>query len=113
MADGLTYKAIGTRIGYTRPGVVKVTIRIFSKLNAHNPPHAVFRACQLRILDPARRHGDHAGYAAHVYRDEDPCDACKEGERVYRAERRAARKARKSTAAQPGNRDILDTATGG
>ncbi|MGW1160399.1 hypothetical protein ACWD48_19705 [Streptomyces sp. NPDC002519] len=34
------------------------------------------------------RHGDHAGYAAHIYRREDPCDLCKAGEREYRNNRR-------------------------
>lgn len=99
MATGLTYKAIGTRTGLSRPGVVKATIRIFNKLGAQNPPHAVFLACQLRILDPARRHGDHAGFAAHKYRGEEPCEACWEGERAYRRDRRAARRAGNSTAA--------------
>jgi hypothetical protein len=59
----------------------------------------VFLAVQAGLLDPRRRHGDHAGFAAHRYRGEEPCEACWEGERAYRRERRAARRAAKSAAA--------------
>jgi hypothetical protein len=72
---------------------VNVGSRVIDKLEARDMAHAVFVAVQLGLLDPRRRHGDHAGFAAHRYRDEEPCEACWEGERAYRRERRAARKA--------------------
>lgn len=93
VANGLTYRQIGKQIGYTFRGAADAGARAVHKLGANSLAHAVFVACQLRILDPTRRHGDHAGYAAHVYRNEEPCAACKRGESAYRAERRAARKA--------------------
>lgn len=93
ISEGLTYAEIGQETGYSRDSVLKASTRILRKLNARNRAHAVFLACQMRILDPTRRHGDHAGFAAHRYRDEEPCEACWEGERAYRAARRAARKA--------------------
>jgi hypothetical protein len=59
----------------------------------------VLLACHAGILDGRpRRHGDHAGYAAHVYRGEEPCDACRAGELEYRAGLRA-RNAMKANAA--------------
>ncbi|MFD4912807.1 hypothetical protein ACFWNR_06245 [Streptomyces virginiae] len=68
------------------------------KLDAENAAHAVFLACRAGLLDGRpQRHGDHAGYAAHKYRGEDPKDCrhgCWEGEQAYRAAQRAALKAR-------------------
>lgn len=96
IAEGLTYAQIGARTGYSHDSVLKTSTRILRKLNARNRAHAVFLACQMRILDPTRRHGDHAGFNAHKYYGEDPCQACWDGEREYRAERRAARKTRTS-----------------
>ncbi|HEX5567476.1 MAG TPA: LuxR C-terminal-related transcriptional regulator [Streptomyces sp.] len=75
---------------------------ILHTLRAHTWPHAILLACQAGILDGRpRRHGDHAGYNAHLYRGENPrdCLPCWEGERAYRAEQRAARRARKTTGA--------------
>lgn len=92
-ANGETYAVIARALGYQEKSVSKMALRLARKLGANNITHAVFLACQLRILDPSRRHGDHAGFAAHRYRGEEPCEACWEGERAYRAERRAARKA--------------------
>lgn len=91
-ANGDTYATIARDLGYQEKSVSKMALRLARKLGANNITHAVFLACQLRILDPARRHGDHAGFNAHKYRGEDPCQACWDGEREYRAERRAARK---------------------
>lgn len=66
---------------------------ILTALKARNVANAVLLACQAGVLDGRpRRHGDHAGFAAHVYRGEEPCEACWAGERVYRAGRREARK---------------------
>jgi len=99
IAVGLTRKQISAEITYSFDGVGRISRRIQRKLGARNLPHAVFVACQLDILDPRRRHGDHAGFAAHKYRGEDPCQACWDGERAYRTERRAARRAAKAAAA--------------
>ncbi|KPI31410.1 transcriptional regulator, LuxR family [Actinobacteria bacterium OV320] len=93
VSEGLTYLEIAERTGYSRNGVLKTSTRILRKLDAKSQAHAVFLACQAGILDPKRRHGDHAGFAAHQYRGEEPCDRCWDGEREYRRERRAARKA--------------------
>ncbi|WP_370269376.1 hypothetical protein [Streptomyces sp. V4I8] len=71
--------------------VGKLHTEIFRKLGAKSMPHAVHLAYQTGILR-RERHGDHAGYAAHVYRGEDPCDRCKAGEKTYRTERRQQRR---------------------
>ena len=92
VANGLTYRQIGKEIGYTFRGAADVGARAVKKLGANSLAHAVFLAVQAGLLDPRRRHGDHAGFAAHRYRGEEPCDACWEGERAYRRERRAARR---------------------
>jgi DNA-binding CsgD family transcriptional regulator len=73
--------------------------RVIKKLGANNITHAVFLAVQKGLLDPTRRHGDHAGFAAHRYYGEEPCEACWEGERAYRRNRKQARKASGSAAA--------------
>ncbi|WP_327335068.1 response regulator transcription factor [Streptomyces anulatus] len=66
---------------------------ILTALRARNMANAVLLACQAGVLDGRpRRHGDHAGFAAHVYRGEEPCEVCWVGERAYRAKRREARK---------------------
>lgn len=101
ISEGLTYAEIGEETGYSRDGILKTSTRILRKLGARNRAHAVFIACRLGTLDPTRRHGDHAGYAAHVYRKEEPCDACKRGESVYRAERRQARRVAQAATTGP------------
>lgn len=92
-ANGLTYMQIAAQLHYTYSSTVNVGSRVIDKMGARDMAHAVFLAVQLRILDPNRRHGDHAGFAAHRYYGEEPCEACWEGERAYRRDRRAARKA--------------------
>lgn len=95
VANGLTYRQIGKEIGYTFRGAADAGARAVHKLGANSLAHAVFLACLAGILDGRpRRHGDHAGFAAHVYRGEDPwvCEPCAEGERAYRRGRRATRK---------------------
>lgn len=52
-------------------------------LNARNITHAVHLAWQAGVFR-RERHGDHAGYTAHLRRDEQPCDECRAGERDYR-----------------------------
>jgi hypothetical protein len=98
-AVGKSYYQIGRALGITENTVDVFMRQLFKRLGAQNLPHAVFLACGAGILDPGRRHGDHAGFAAHKYRGEEPCEACWEGERAYRRELRAARKTRKSNAA--------------
>lgn len=64
------------------------------ELGAFNNAQLVHLAYQAGVLEapPKRRHGDHAGYAAHLYRGEQPCEACRKGERAYRSELSASRK---------------------
>lgn len=92
VANGESYPQIAADWVVEQITVRTTGARVLRKLGANNITHAVFLACQMRVLDPTRRHGDHAGFAAHVYRGEEPCEACREGERAYRRERRQARK---------------------
>lgn len=99
-AQGETYAAIAQALGYAEKSINKMALRLNRKLGAANITHAVLLACQAGLLDgKPRRHGDHAGFAAHQYRGEEPCEACWEGERAYRRDRKAARKATKVDAA--------------
>lgn len=91
-ANGLTYMQLASRLNYTYSSTVNVGFRVIKKLGARDMAHAVFVACQLKLLAPNRRHGDHAGFAAHRYRGEEPCDDCWAGERAYRAEQRQRRR---------------------
>ncbi|MFJ4887723.1 LuxR C-terminal-related transcriptional regulator [Streptomyces sp. NPDC088731] len=100
VAHGHTHEDIARQLVITRKGITPTVNRAIRKLGATNAPHAVLLACRAGLLDgKPRRHGDHAGYAAHTYRGEEPCEACWDGERAYRAERRAIRKAAKANAA--------------
>lgn len=93
-ANGLTIMAIAARTKYSYRGIEDAAMRVLRKLGARDMAHAVFLACRAGLLDgKPQRHGDHAGYAAHLYRREEPCDACKTGERAYRNQRRQQRKA--------------------
>lgn len=99
-SQGQTYAAIAQDLGYAEKSVTKMALRLNRKLGAVNITHAVLLACQAGLLDgKPRRHGDHAGFAAHQYRDEEPCEACWVGERAYRNGRKAARKTAKTNAA--------------
>lgn len=97
VALGKTHKDIAQQLVTTPKGITPTVNRVMKKLGASNAPHAVFLAVRFGLLDPRRRHGDHAGFAAHRYRGEEPCEACWEGElayrRAYQAERRAAARA--------------------
>lgn len=93
IANGLSCREIAAANSYTHHAALKTTTRILRKLNAQNRAHAVFLAVATGVLDPTRRHGDHAGFVAHRRRGEEPCEACWEGERAYRRDRRAVRKA--------------------
>ncbi|MDK0525071.1 helix-turn-helix transcriptional regulator [Streptomyces sp. ML-6] len=100
VAHGHTHEDIARQLFTTPKGITPTVNRAVKKLGAANAPHAVLLACRAGLLDGRpRRHGDHAGFAAHQYRGEEPCEACWAGERAYRAERRAARKSAKVRAA--------------
>ncbi|MFF0736844.1 response regulator transcription factor [Streptomyces chartreusis] len=86
-ATGHTHQQIAGQLGIAASSVGKFHTEIFRKLGAKSMPHAVHLAWQSGILR-RERHGDHAGYAAHHYRGETPCDLCKAGERKYRNDRR-------------------------
>ncbi|WP_309031347.1 hypothetical protein [Streptomyces alfalfae] len=92
-ARGHSYMQIAAQIHYTYSSTVNVGSRVIDKLGARDMAHAVFLAVQAGLLEPRRRHGDHAGFVAHRRRGEEPCGACKEGESAYRQARRAARRA--------------------
>lgn len=94
IADGQSWAQIGTDLGITLGGVGSINKQILLKLGASSSAHAVHLAHLAGILR-RERHGDHAGFAAHVRRGEDPwacTQGCPEGERAYRAERRQQRK---------------------
>jgi DNA-binding CsgD family transcriptional regulator len=99
VANGESYRELARDWAVQEITVRTTGARVLRKLDANSIAHAVFIACRLGLLDPTRRHGDHAGFAAHRYRGEEPCEACWEGERAYRRDRRAARKAPASNAA--------------
>lgn len=104
-SDGQTHKQIARDLGIDEGSVGKLMSEIFRKLGAVNMANAVLLACRAGILDGRpQRHGDHAGFAAHVYRKEDPCDDCRAGERAYRRAQKAALRAAKAASTAPGNR---------
>lgn len=93
-ADGIAYRKLASEWGIAEVTVRVYAHRLLDKLGAKSIAHAVFLACRAGILDgQPQRHGDHPGYMAHIRRGDTPCEACADGERAYRAERRAARKA--------------------
>ncbi|QGZ53307.1 hypothetical protein GPZ77_34315 (plasmid) [Streptomyces sp. QHH-9511] len=99
-AYGETYASIAKRLGYAEKSVSKMALRLSRKLGARNMTHAVLLACRAGILDGRpQRHGDRAGFMAHVRRGEQPCDACREGRNAFDRAWRASRKAEQSHAA--------------
>ncbi|NJA56691.1 response regulator transcription factor [Streptomyces sp. NEAU-H3] len=71
---------------------------IVTRLHARNITAAILLACRAGLLDGRpQRHGDHAGYEAHMRRGEKACDACYWAERAYRKAQR------ERLAAQAGN----------
>lgn len=85
IAQGGSYRGIADELHLAHASVKNYAASAIKKLGAGNQAHAVLLACRAGLLDGRpRRHGDHAGYAAHIYRREDPCDDCKAGERKYR-----------------------------
>ena len=91
IAEGGSYAEIAADLVLAHATVKNYAASAIKKLGARSQAHAVHLAWQAGILR-RERHGDHAGYAAHIYRGEEPCDLCKAGERKYRNERRSSRK---------------------
>lgn len=94
VAAGRTHAQIAAELCLTPKGLTSGVNRVLAKLGASNAPHAVLLACRAGILDGRpQRHGDHAGYVAHVRRGEDPkdCPPCWAGERAYRNNPNATR----------------------
>lgn len=90
-ANGETYRQIASDWGVEEITVRTAGVRVMRKLGANTIAHAVHLAHQSGLLR-RERHGDHAGFAAHRYRAEEPCDDCRAGERAYRAEQRQKRR---------------------
>lgn len=100
VAGGDTYAAVARSLGISHNTAEWYGKQVMRKLGAKSIAHAVLLACQAGVLDGRpRRHGDHAGFAAHRARSEEPCDECWAGERVYRADLRRARRTAKADAA--------------
>lgn len=97
VAAGATHAEAARQLVMTPKGFTATVNRAMRKLGARNAPHAVLLACRAGVLDGRpQRHGDHAGYEAHIRRGEDPkqCQhGCWAGERAYRMEQRRARRA--------------------
>ena len=93
VANGATYIQLAREWHLAEITVRWAGSKVLKKLGANHITHAVFLACQAGLLDgKPRRHGDHAGFAAHLRRGEEPCESCWDGERAYRREKKGARK---------------------
>lgn len=91
-AAGFTYERIARELGTGRPFVGKLASQLLRKLGARSMPQAVLIACHAGLLDGRRQHhGDHNGYEAHIRRGDKICDLCREGEKAYRADLKAAK----------------------
>lgn len=88
---GHTHQEIADELVMTAKGVTPTVNRAIRKLGARNAVHAVHLAYQAGIFR-RERHGDHAGYTAHIRRREPVCDDCARGEIAYRAARRSTRR---------------------
>lgn len=94
IAQGDSYAEIAVELHLAHASVKNYAASAIKKLGARSQAHAVHLAYQAGIFR-RQRHGDHAGFTAHVRRGEDPwaCNrGCPEGERAYRAERRNTRR---------------------
>ncbi|MGV2914660.1 helix-turn-helix domain-containing protein [Streptomyces alfalfae] len=100
MSEGATYDVVARELSCSNRTASWTGQQVMRKLGAQSIAHAVLLGCRLGLLDGRpQRHGDHAGFAAHRYRGEEPCEACWAGERAYRRDLRAARRAVKNRAA--------------
>ncbi|MEV4041487.1 helix-turn-helix domain-containing protein [Streptomyces sp. NPDC049744] len=94
IAEGGSYAEVAAELQLAHASVKNYAHSAIKKLGARSQAHAVHLAHLAGVLR-RERHGDHAGFAAHVRRGEDPracTQGCPEGERAYRAERRQQRK---------------------
>lgn len=94
IACGGSYAEIAAELHLAHASVKNYAHSAIKKLGAKSQAHAIHLAYQAGILR-RERHGDHAGFAAHIRRGENPwaCPrGCPEGERAYRTRRRAARR---------------------
>ncbi|MEU0783484.1 helix-turn-helix transcriptional regulator [Streptomyces sp. NPDC006173] len=91
IAHGARYAEIAAQLQLAFSSVKNYAQSVTTKLGANSLAHAVHLAWEQGLFR-RERHGDHAGYAAHRYRDEEPCEACWAGERAYRAEQRQKRR---------------------
>ncbi|MFB7244600.1 response regulator transcription factor [Streptomyces populi] len=87
IASGASYAEIAAELHLAHATVKNYATNLITKLGARSRAHAVQLGHDEGILH-RERHGDHAGYAAHLYRGEEACAACKAGERAYRNARR-------------------------
>src|SRR6266511_2380588 len=62
---------------------------------------AMLTKVELEVLSKRAPHGTHARYNAHLLKDEEPCDRCKDGEARYRAKLRERRLADQGEAERP------------
>lgn len=92
IALGRSYAEIAAELHLAHATVKNYAASAIKKLGARTQAHAVHLA-HLTGLLRRERHGDHAGFVAHQRRGEDPCDACRAGERDYRNQLRSTRKA--------------------
>lgn len=101
LIEGHDQEAIAYIVQRSPANVCKQLQKMKEAFGAFSNAQLVHLAYQRHVLEapPKQRHGDHAGFAAHQRRGEEPCQACRAGESVYRAERHAARKAAKLHAA--------------
>ncbi|WP_406215046.1 helix-turn-helix transcriptional regulator [Streptomyces decoyicus] len=76
---------------------VKKMREAFGAFNHAQLVHLAYQAGALEA-PPKRRHGDHAGFAAHKYRGETPCDDCVAGEKAYQANKYARKRAKLNAA---------------
>lgn len=86
VSEGMTLDQAGARLGITHYAVKLRLRRAMGQLGARNSTHAVLLACRAGYLDGRpQRHGDHNGYEDHRKRRDEICDACRAGEKAYRA----------------------------
>ncbi|OMI34443.1 hypothetical protein SPAR_36706 [Streptomyces sparsogenes DSM 40356] len=89
-SEGATCSRIAHELGISEVSLRVYSHRMRKALGARSIAHAVLLGCRAGLLDgQPQRHGDHAGYTAHLRRGEEPCEPCRLGERAYRSTQRA------------------------
>lgn len=80
MSDGFNGRWVqrrGVRVPLVEPEPVRVTCKVCGVPS----PVGLCRPC--RDSSRTRVHGSHAGHAQHVRRNERPCKACSDAEKLY------------------------------